>query len=105
MNPLPGSCCQPNTLIRALARAHRWNRMLEEGRYCSAQEIADAEKIGRSFVSRLLRLTLLAPDIQEVILEGRQPKGLQLEELTKAMPGAWREQRRLVNLVDQSPVV
>jgi hypothetical protein len=81
---------RPNeTLIRALARAHRWNRMLEAGRYHSAQEIADAEKIGRSFVNRLLRLTLLAPDIQEAILEGRQAKGLQLEELTRAMPAAW----------------
>jgi hypothetical protein len=63
--------------------------MLEAGRYRSAQEIADAEKIGRSFVSRLLRLTLLAPDIQEAILEGRQAKGMQLEELTKAMPAEW----------------
>jgi ParB-like chromosome segregation protein Spo0J len=70
--------------------------MLEAGRYRSAQEIADAEKIGRSFVSRLLRLTLLAPDIQEAILEGRQAKGIQLEELTRAVPGAWREQRRIM---------
>jgi hypothetical protein len=69
-----------------LARAHRW-KMLEEGRYRSAQEIAEAEKINRSFVSRLLRLTLLAPDIQEAILEGRQAKGVQLEELTRAVPG------------------
>jgi ParB-like chromosome segregation protein Spo0J len=85
-------------LIRALARAHRWNRMLEAGRYRSAQEIADAEKIGRSFVSRLLRLTLLAPDIQEAILDGRQPKGMQREELTRAMPGLWEEQRRAVTM-------
>jgi hypothetical protein len=84
------------TLIRALARAHRWNRMLEAGRYHSAQEIADAEKIGRSFVSRLLRLTLVAPDIQEAILEGRQAKGLQLDELTRAMPSEWGEQRRVL---------
>jgi hypothetical protein len=70
--------------------------MLEAGRYCSAQKIADAEKIGRSFVSRLLRLTFLAPHIQEAILEGRQPKGMQLEELTRAMPGAWEEQRQVV---------
>jgi hypothetical protein len=82
-------------LIRALARAHRWKRMLEAGRSASTTEIAEAEKIGRSFVNRLLRLTLLAPDIQEAILEGRQPKGLQLEELTKATPGAWEEQRKL----------
>jgi hypothetical protein len=49
---------------------------------------------GRSFVSRLLRLTLLAPDIQEAILDGRQAKGMQLEELTRAMPAEWGEQRQ-----------
>jgi hypothetical protein len=58
--------------------------MLEAGRYRSAQEIADAEKIGRSFVSRLLRLTLLAPDIQEAILEGRQARGMMLEKMVRA---------------------
>ena len=58
------------TLIRALARAHRWKRMLEEGRYRSAAEIADAEGVTRSFVNRLLRLTLLAPDVVEAIPEG-----------------------------------
>jgi predicted nucleic acid-binding Zn ribbon protein len=84
------------TLIRALARAHRWNRMLEAGKCRSIAKIAEAEKIDRSFVSRLLDLTLLAPDIQEAILEGRQPKGLQLEELTRAMPGAWRDQLQYV---------
>ena len=82
------------TLTRALARAHRWNRMLEAGKCRSIADIAEAEKIDRSFVSRVLDLTLLAPDIQEAILEGRQPKGLQLEELTKAMLGAWDEQRQ-----------
>jgi hypothetical protein len=50
-----------------------------------------------TFVSRLLRLTLLAPDIQEAILEGRQAKGMQLEELTRVMSGAWEEQRRLLH--------
>jgi hypothetical protein len=68
--------------------------MLEEGRYRSAGEIADAEKVTRSFVNRLLRLTLLAPDIIEAILDGRQPKGMQLEELTRVMPSVWEEQRR-----------
>ena len=59
------------TLIRALGRAHRWKRLLEEGRYRSAAEIAEAEGVTRSFVNRLLRLTLLVPDIVEAILEGR----------------------------------
>jgi hypothetical protein len=71
------------TLIRALARAHRWKRMLEQGRYRSAGELAEAEGVTRSFVNRLLRLTLLTPEIVESILDGRQ--------LT--MSSVWDEQR------------
>ena len=63
------------TLIRALARAHRWKRLLEEGKYRSAGEIAEAEGVTRSFVNRLLRLTLLAPDIVEAILDGTAAEG------------------------------
>jgi hypothetical protein len=86
---------RPNeTLIRALARAHRWKRLLEEGKFRSAAEVAEAEKVTRSFVNRLLRLTLLAPDIVEGILEGRQPKAMQLEELTDAIPSEWEKQRK-----------
>src|SRR5512143_2293246 len=85
-----------NTLIRALARAHRWKRLLENGKYRSAGELAEAENIDRSFINRLLRLTLLAPDIQETIIDGRQPRGIQLEELTRAMPGKWEEQRQIL---------
>ena len=83
------------TLIRALARAHRWKRMIEDGRYGSAAEIAEAEGVTRSFVNRLLRLTLLAPDIVEAILDGRQAKGLQLAELTGRLP-SWAAQRQLL---------
>src|SRR5512147_899871 len=82
------------TLIRALARAHRWKRLLDEGKYRSAGELAEAEGLTRSFVNRLLRLTLLAPDIIEAILDDRHPKLLQLEELTKALPSVWDAQRR-----------
>ena len=56
-------------------------------------ELAEAEGVTRSFVNRLLRLTLLAPDIQEAILEGRQAKAMQLEEVTRKMPSAWEAQR------------
>jgi hypothetical protein len=84
------------TIIRALGRAHRWKRMLEEERCRSAAEIAEAEKIARSFVNRLLRLTLLAPDIVEAILDGRQAKSLQLAVLTGKLPSAWEEQRQLL---------
>ena len=84
------------TLIRALTRAHRWKRLLEDGKYRSAGELAEAEGVTRSFVNRLLRLTLLSPDIVEMILDGRQSKGLQLEELTRVMPSGWKEQREQV---------
>jgi hypothetical protein len=84
------------TLIRALARAHRWKGMLEERKYRSAGEMAEAEGVTRSFVNRLLRLTLLAPDVVEAILDGRQPKGIQLEALTRVMPSTWAEQRESI---------
>ena len=70
--------------------------MLEEGRYRSAAEIAEAEGVTRSFVNRVLRLTLLAPDIVEAILDGRQAKAMQLEDLTQALPSVWHEQRQLL---------
>src|SRR5512144_1566960 len=73
------------TLIRALARAHRWKRMLDGGSCRSAGELAEAEGVTRSFVNRLLRLTLLAPHIVETILEGRQPRAMQLDDLTRVM--------------------
>ena len=82
------------TLIRALARAHRWKRLIEDGKYRSAGELAEAEGVTRSFVNRLLRLTLLSPDIVEIILDGRQSKGLQLEELTRSLPSKWEEQQK-----------
>jgi hypothetical protein len=67
--------------------------LLEDGTYRSAADSAYAEKATRSFVNRLLRLTLLALDIVEAILNGRQPKGMQLEELTGTIPSGWGEQR------------
>ena len=83
---------QPDTtLIKALARAHRWRRMLEAGEYGTLAEMADAERISRSYVSRILRLTLLAPDIVERILDGRPMPGL--PQLLKPFPIEWERQR------------
>jgi hypothetical protein len=65
-----------DTLVKALVRAHRWQRMLESDQYGTLAELADAERISRSFVCRVLRLTLLAPDIVERILDGRPTAGL-----------------------------
>ena len=80
-----------NALIKALARAHRWRRMLEGGEYGTLAEMADAERISRSYVSRVLRITLLAPDIVERILDGRPTVGL--PQLLKPFPVEWEQQR------------
>lgn len=84
-----------NSLVKALARAHRWKRMLEDGHHTSLTELAQAEGINRSYLCRVLRLTLLAPDLVETILEGRQPEGLTLKVAMQPMPDVWEEQREL----------
>ena len=76
-----------------LARAHRWRDLLEEGRYASIGELARAVGVDNSYLARVLRLTLLAPDLVEAILEGEEADGLSLEKLYRA-PMAWEEQRR-----------
>ena len=82
-----------NAMVKAVARAFRWREMLENGTHATIAEIAAAEKINESYVGRVLRLTLLAPDIVEAILGGRQPAGLQLEDLLRRFPVGWQEQR------------
>ena len=81
-----------NALVKALARAFRWRRMLESGDYGSIADLARAEKIGRAYVSTMLRLTLLAPDTVEAILEGRQGEDVTLEALMAGVPVVWTEQ-------------
>lgn len=67
--------------------------MLQEGDYQALKEIADAENINPSYVSRLLRMTLLAPDIVEAILAGRQPVGLTMAKAIQPFPAEWERQR------------
>jgi hypothetical protein len=72
----PSSEPQPDgALLKALARAWRWQRMLEEGRFASIRELAEAERVSLSYTSRILRLTLLAPDIVERAMDGGRPLG------------------------------
>jgi hypothetical protein len=79
------------TVVKALARAWRWQRMLDEARFVSVRELAEAERVGHSYVGRILRLTLLAPDIMERILDGRRAP--ELAQLMQPFPVEWEEQR------------
>jgi len=81
------------TLVKALARAHRWQRLIDSGAYASVGELAAAERINPSYVARVLRLTLLAPEIVESILDGRHdPERITLDRLMKPFSAMWREQ-------------
>lgn len=103
----PGStlgCNAPSadsTLIKVLARAFRWRWMLETGRHTTIDELAAAKSINGSHVCRILRLTLLAPDIVEAILDGRQPEGLTLPGLVGGVSGGATRTRtiRLQNFI------
>jgi hypothetical protein len=82
-----------STLVKAIARAFRWRRALESGRYGTAKELAAAERVNLSYLCRVLRLTLLAPDIVEAVLDGRQPAVVTLPRLLEPCPEKWDEQR------------
>lgn len=102
MQLLEGAAHSPrtdNTLVKALARAFRWKRMLESGEFATIAELAEREGIAPSYMTRVLRLTLLAPDIVEAILVSRQPTKFQLDDLLVAFPGEWEEQCRMLRAV------
>lgn len=87
-------------LIKAIARAHRWQRLLEGGQVSSLADIAREEKISLSFVSRVYRLVLLAPDIVEAILDRRAPEGLTIKSLIDNPHADWQVQRQNLVLRD-----
>jgi hypothetical protein len=81
-----------NTLVKALARAFRWKRMLESGEFTTIAELAQCERIALSYMTRVLRLTLLAPDMVETILDGRQGSEVTLARLLEPFPMEWEKQ-------------
>ncbi|MEL6426294.1 MAG: hypothetical protein AAFQ33_12665 [Pseudomonadota bacterium] len=82
-----------STLIKALARAFRWNRMLASEEFTTIAELAEHEGIAPSYMTRVLRLTLLAPDIVEAILDGKHGPGMTLAQVLEPFPAEWSDQR------------
>lgn len=89
MNPEPD-----DFIISAVLRAHLWNKALEGGKVRSVAELARKEGLNESYLARVLRLCLLAPDIKQSILDGHHPKGLRLIDMLKPFPLMWDEQRK-----------
>ena len=95
---LPEGAAQPrgtdSTLVKALARAFRWKRMLESGEFTTIAELAEREGIASSYMTRVLRLTLLAPDIVEAIIDGKQGPEVTLARVLEPFPVVWEEQHQ-----------
>jgi hypothetical protein len=93
---MPEGAAQPRgtarTLVKALARAFRWKRLLESGEFATIAEIAEREGIAPSYMTRVLRLTLLAPDVVDAILDGNQGPEVTLARLLEPFPIEWTEQ-------------
>jgi hypothetical protein len=84
-----------STLVKAIVRAHRWRNLLESGRHATVRDLAKAERINESYLSRVLRLTLLAPTIIQAILGGQQSVDLELDSLLGPIPLDWVQQNAL----------
>ena len=92
-----------NAMVKAVARAFRWQRMLDEGVCGTVAELARREKVTKSFMSRVLRLRLLAPDIVEAILDGKQPEAMRLVDLLEGFPVEWWNQSIPHRAADRRP--
>lgn len=86
-------------MIRTIGRAFYWQRLLDEGEFADAAEIAQRFKLDRGWVTEILRLTRLAPDILVAIVEGRQPRHLNLQAIRRGIPVEWEEQKRVMGFM------
>ena len=84
-----------NTLVKALARAFRWKRMLESGEFSSISELAEKEGIAFTYMARLMRLSLLSPELVDAVMDGHQPANITLANLMDPFPADWKEQHAL----------
>lgn len=85
-----------NALLKALARAYRWQKQIEAGEYSSITDLAKAQKVNQSYACRLMRMTLLAPAIVTDILDGRRDQNLTLDRVARPLPLLWIEQKAAI---------
>lgn len=90
-----------NTLLRALLKANLWQRWIEKGKYETVAELSQKKNIAHKYVRQILRLNYLSPIIKEMILDGRQPKDLKLQELMNDLPIIWKDQMDNISGVEK----
>lgn len=93
-----GSGGEDISMIRALGKAFYWQKLLDQGKFATIRDLSRSMKLEQGWVAEVLRMTMLAPDIIEAVLEGKQPRHLNLQTLRgrhDPLPRDWQEQRRL----------
>ena len=84
------------SLALAITRAHRWKELIDSGKFASISELAQAIGLDVSYAARLFRLTFLAPDIIEAIIDGNEPEGLSMRVLSQPISMDWKTQRKML---------
>jgi len=85
-------------IVNALRNAHEWRALLESGKAASVAGLARDLSLSRPYVTRILSLTTLAPDIVSALINGEEPSGLSLDKLVSGFPADWEEQKRIFNI-------
>jgi hypothetical protein len=86
------------TMFLALARAHSWRNLIESGKVATVTQLADKLQLDIAYVTKILHLVNLAPELQEAIIAGREPNGLSLNRLRRAIPVEWEWQREVFGM-------
>lgn len=98
--PQPPKSTVDNPVLKAIIRAHRWQRLLEAGEFASIAELAVAENVDRSYMSKVLRLTLLAPDLVAEIIAHSERSDFRVDRLFTPLPGQWERQRQIFSQLE-----
>ena len=88
-----------NTLVKALARAFRWKKMIDSGAFATIGDLAAHEKMPPSYMTRVMRLTMLSPTIVEAIVAGQSVNGL--AELMEPFPAEWAAQKASAEITER----
>jgi hypothetical protein len=94
-DPVFERVCVDNTIFKALVKAYLWKQYIDKGRFSSMKELAEKEGIAESYVRRMARLNYLSPKIKEMIIDGKQPKHLKLQDFMGDIPMLWAEQETM----------
>jgi hypothetical protein len=86
------------TMFLALARAHAWTGLIESGKIATVTQLTDKLQLDIAYVTKILHMVNLAPELQEAIITGNEPDGLSLNRLCRGIPVEWERQMEVFGM-------